>query len=126
MLPTHTAALLSSQTVALLTSMYALFTPAPPTPHPTHTHCAGPRAAGGYVFADPNPFLLDTDSLAKGKDLFRRGVLTGKPAVGGVRGEGKQGRGQGGGGERSGASSGSKPPASLSPPRKPVISFFVC
>ncbi|PSC73938.1 Peroxisome biogenesis 5 [Micractinium conductrix] len=36
----------------------------------------GPRAAGGYVFADPNPFLLDTDSLAKGKDLFRRGVLT--------------------------------------------------
>eukprot|EP00887_Chlorella_sp_A99_P004578 scaffold4.g4578.t1 len=37
---------------------------------------AGPRAAGEYVMAENNPFLLDTDSFAKGKDLFRRGVLT--------------------------------------------------
>ncbi|KAI7842283.1 hypothetical protein COHA_003924 [Chlorella ohadii] len=37
---------------------------------------AGPRAAGAYVFAEANPFLMDTDSLAKGKDLFRRGVLS--------------------------------------------------
>lgn len=37
---------------------------------------AGPRAAGAYVFAENNPFLLDTDSLVKGKDLFRRGVLS--------------------------------------------------
>lgn len=40
-------------------------------------NAAGPRAAGAYVFAEDNPFLLDTDSFAKGKDLFRRGVLTG-------------------------------------------------
>ncbi|GAX85689.1 hypothetical protein CEUSTIGMA_g13104.t1 [Chlamydomonas eustigma] len=31
---------------------------------------------GEYVFSDNNPFLGDPDALAKGKDLFRRGVLT--------------------------------------------------
>ncbi|KAL4859835.1 Peroxisome biogenesis protein 5 [Chlorella vulgaris] len=36
----------------------------------------GPSAAGGYVFAADNPFLLDTDSESKGRELFRRGVLT--------------------------------------------------
>lgn len=33
--------------------------------------CAGPRAAGEYVMAESNPFLLDTDSFAKGRDLFK-------------------------------------------------------
>ncbi|KAL4445746.1 hypothetical protein ABPG77_008945 [Micractinium sp. CCAP 211/92] len=36
----------------------------------------GPRAAGEYVFAEHNPFLLDTDSFNKGRELFKRGVLT--------------------------------------------------
>jgi peroxin-5 len=29
-----------------------------------------------YVFAENNPFLLDMESMEKGKDLFQRGVLT--------------------------------------------------
>lgn len=29
------------------------------------------------MFATDNPFLLDTDSESKGRELFRRGVLTG-------------------------------------------------
>ncbi|GAB4823917.1 hypothetical protein N2152v2_010963 [Parachlorella kessleri] len=37
---------------------------------------AGPRNAGEYVMAENNPFLTDTDSFAKGKDLFKRGVLS--------------------------------------------------
>lgn len=36
---------------------------------------AGPHSAGEYVFAEVNPFLLDTDSMSKGRELFRRGVL---------------------------------------------------
>ncbi|EFN57424.1 hypothetical protein CHLNCDRAFT_21245 [Chlorella variabilis] len=35
-----------------------------------------PHSAGEYVFAEVNPFLLDTDSMSKGRELFRRGVLT--------------------------------------------------
>ncbi|KAL6770309.1 PEX5 [Auxenochlorella protothecoides x Auxenochlorella symbiontica] len=35
-----------------------------------------PSAHGGYVMAENNPFLSDTDSMAKGWDLFKRGVLT--------------------------------------------------
>ncbi|KAG1655784.1 hypothetical protein FOA52_013085 [Chlamydomonas sp. UWO 241] len=31
---------------------------------------------GKYVFSRDNPFLGDADAFAKGKDLFRRGVLT--------------------------------------------------
>ena len=53
---------------------------------PTATCAAGPRAAGGYVFAENNPFLLDSDSFAKGRDLFRRGVLTGGLDVCGSKG----------------------------------------
>ncbi|GBF99808.1 hypothetical protein Rsub_12561 [Raphidocelis subcapitata] len=36
------------------------------------------RSAGrrDYVFADPNPFLGDAAALAKGKELFKRGLLT--------------------------------------------------
>ena len=34
------------------------------------------RTAGEYVFASENPFAGDADALEKGKDLFRRGVLT--------------------------------------------------
>lgn len=38
---------------------------------------AGPVSANGaYVMAENNPFLNDTDSLAKGRELFRKGVLT--------------------------------------------------
>lgn len=37
---------------------------------------AGPRASGDYVMSENNPFLTDTESFAKGKELFRRGVLT--------------------------------------------------
>lgn len=52
--------------------------------HVTGVPCctAGPRAAGAYVFADPNPFLADLDSQAKARDLFRRGVLTGVAGAG--------------------------------------------
>jgi len=35
----------------------------------------GPSANGGYVMSENNPFLLDTNSFAKGRDLFRRGIL---------------------------------------------------
>lgn len=31
-----------------------------------------PSAHGGYVMAENNPFLSDTDSMAKGWDLFKR------------------------------------------------------
>lgn len=55
-------------------SAEAAMRPAPPAPL---APVAGPRAGGAYVFAEDNPFLLDTDSFAKGRDLFRRGVLTG-------------------------------------------------
>ncbi|KAI8464483.1 MAG: hypothetical protein J3K34DRAFT_454916 [Monoraphidium minutum] len=38
---------------------------------------AVPGLAGReYAFTDPNPFLGDAAALAKGKDLFRRGLLT--------------------------------------------------
>ena len=42
------------------------------------TAAAAPLAAGRreYAFADPNPFLGDAAALAKGKELFRRGLLT--------------------------------------------------
>ncbi|KAG2487453.1 hypothetical protein HYH03_014020 [Edaphochlamys debaryana] len=33
-------------------------------------------AFGEYVFAERNPFLGDPEALAKGKDLFRKGVLS--------------------------------------------------
>ncbi|GIL45262.1 hypothetical protein Vafri_2556, partial [Volvox africanus] len=37
----------------------------------------GPGAATGeYVFSEQNPFLGDPDALQKGKDLFRRGILS--------------------------------------------------
>ena len=36
----------------------------------------GPRSEGAYIMAANNPFLTDTASFSKGKDLFRRGVLT--------------------------------------------------
>jgi peroxin-5 len=36
----------------------------------------GPRSSGQYIMAENNPFLTDVDSFQKGKDLFRRGVLT--------------------------------------------------
>jgi hypothetical protein len=38
----------------------------------TPTCRAGPRASGGYVMNPNNPFLTDTDSFAKGRELFRR------------------------------------------------------
>lgn len=34
------------------------------------------RLTSDYVFAENNPFLMDNESLEKGKDLFQRGVLT--------------------------------------------------
>lgn len=34
------------------------------------------RIPGEYIMAENNPFLADTDSFSKGKDLFRRGVLS--------------------------------------------------
>jgi len=43
-------------------------------PHDVLHHPAGPK--GQYVFAANNPFLGDDQALAKGKDLFRRGVLS--------------------------------------------------
>jgi hypothetical protein len=49
------------------------------------------------VFAANNPFLGDADSLAKGRELFRRGVLTGeRRALQGCRraGKGRLGRGR--------------------------------
>lgn len=36
----------------------------------------GPRSSGQYLMAENNPFLTDVDSFQKGKDLFRKGVLT--------------------------------------------------
>jgi peroxin-5 len=36
----------------------------------------GPRSSGQYIMAENNPFLTDLDSFQKGKDLFRKGVLT--------------------------------------------------
>lgn len=54
---------------------------------------AGPRAAGEYAFAEHNPFLLDTDSFSKGRELFKRGVLTGEaPGLFRQGGRGRRGR----------------------------------
>lgn len=36
----------------------------------------GPRSSGQYRMAEHNPFLTDVGSFQKGKDLFRKGVLT--------------------------------------------------
>ncbi len=36
----------------------------------------GGGAGGEYVFSFNNPFLGDAEALVKGRDLFRRGVLT--------------------------------------------------
>lgn len=36
----------------------------------------GVRAAGEYVMAENNPFLGDPNALARGKELFRQGVLS--------------------------------------------------
>lgn len=36
----------------------------------------GPRSSGQYIMTENNPFLTDIDSFQKGKDLFRKGVLT--------------------------------------------------
>lgn len=35
-----------------------------------------PRAVGEYEFSEHNPFLGDPAALEKGKDLFKRGLLT--------------------------------------------------
>ena len=42
-----------------------------PPPH-SRPPPAGPRSAGEYMMAENNPFLLDTDSFAKGKELFKK------------------------------------------------------
>lgn len=36
----------------------------------------GPESSVGYAMTENNPFLDDFDSFAKGKDLFRRGLLS--------------------------------------------------
>lgn len=39
-----------------------------------HT-AGGPSAYGGYVLAENNPFLTDSDSYSKGRELFKAGIL---------------------------------------------------
>lgn len=43
---------------------------------PLQAAAAGAVADGEYVFAEHNPFLGDTAAYEKGKDLFKRGLLS--------------------------------------------------